>query len=102
MEEDINVTNNKEQKRFEVDLEGEVAFIEYKFYKGDIAFMHSLVPESFRGKGVGTTLARAALEYANSEKLKVMLYCPFVSKFVKEHEEYQHLVDVNFNPSFKK
>jgi uncharacterized protein len=102
MEENINVTNNKELMRFEVNLTGELAFIEYKFYKGDIAFMHSLVPESFRGKGVGTTLARAALEYANTEKLKVILYCPFVSKFVKEHAEYQHLVDVNFNPSFKK
>ena len=102
MEKDINVTNNKELMRFEVNLKGELAFIEYKFYKGDIAFMHSLVPESFRGKGVGSALARTALEYANAEKLKVMLYCPFVSKFVKEHEEYQHLVDEIFNPSFKK
>lgn len=102
MNNDFEVVNNKERMRFEVNLNGEFAFIEYKWYKGDIAFMHSVVPEGFGGKGIGSKMARAGLDYANEENFKIMLYCPFVSKFVKEHEEYHHLVDVAYHPAYKK
>ena len=102
MDENIQVVNNKELMRFEVNLNGEFAFIEYRWYKGDIAFMHSVVPESFKGKGIGSKIARAGLDYANKEKLKIMLYCPFVSKFVKEHDEYHHLVDDKYHPEYRK
>ncbi len=102
MNDDFEVINNKELMRFEVNLNGEFAFIEYKWYKGDIAFMHSVVPKSFSGKGIGSKRARAGLDYAAKENLKIMLYCPFASKFVKEHEEYHHLVDVAYHLSFKK
>ncbi len=102
MEENLTVMNNKKLLRFEVSLNGEFAYIEYKWYKGDLAFVHSVVPKSFAGKGVGGKLARAGLDYANVEKLKIMFYCPFVSKFVKEHEEYHHLVDTQYHPYYKK
>jgi predicted GNAT family acetyltransferase len=102
MNQEIIVTNNKELMRFEVELNGESGYINYRGYKEDIAFMNAIVPETFRGKGIGSKMARAALEYANSENLKVLLYCPFVSKFVKDHEEYHHLVDVKYHPTFKK
>lgn len=47
--EDIIVVNNKGKRRFEVSLNGEFAFIDYRYYKKDIAFMHTTVPESLRG-----------------------------------------------------
>lgn len=42
--------------RFEANLNGEFAFINYRWYKGEIAFMHSVVPEIFKGKGIGSLL----------------------------------------------
>ena len=90
------VLNNKERLRFEIELEGEFAYIEYRWYKGDLAFMHTVVPEAMQGKGVASFMAKEALEYAKTEKLKIMLYCPFVSKYVKEHPEYAFLVDQQY------
>jgi uncharacterized protein len=87
--------------RFEVNLQGEFAFVEYRYYKGNIAFMHTVVPEAFAGKGIGKKLASAALQFAASEKRKIMLYCPFVSKYVKEHPEYHALVDKQYHPNFR-
>ncbi len=101
MNDDVQVIHNKELMRFEVNLNGEFAFIEYKWYKGDIAFMHSVVPPGFGGKGIGSKIARAGLDYANRENLKIMLFCPFVSKFVKEHEEFHHLVDTKYHTAYK-
>lgn len=101
MTEEYSVFHNKEALRFEVNLNGEFAFVDYRHYKGDIAFMHTVVPEAFEGKGIGKKLAKAALDFAAAEKRKIMLYCPFVSKFVKENPEYHPLVDKNYHPNFR-
>lgn len=96
------VYNNKELLRFEVTLDDSLAYIEYRYYKKDIAFMHSFVPDTMQGKGVGTLMAQAALAFAREEGKKIMLYCPFVSKYVKEHPEYHDLVDREYHPNFPK
>ena len=101
MTDNLEVQHNKEAMRFEVNLGGEFAFVEYRYYKGDIAFMHTVVPEAFEGKGIGKKLASAALAFAAAEKRKIMLYCPFVSKYVKEHPEYHSLVDKQYHPNFR-
>ncbi|HZG25703.1 MAG TPA: GNAT family N-acetyltransferase [Chitinophagaceae bacterium] len=94
--EQYTVTNNKKLLRFEVELGGEFAYIVYRWYKGDIAFMHTVVPGPMQGKGIATLMAREALEYARTENLKIMLYCPFVSKYVREHPEYDSLIDKSY------
>jgi len=98
--EKINVVNNKEELRFEVSLNGELAYIQYQYYKEDIAFMHTVVPDAFRGKGIGVAMAVEALTFAKGEHRKIMLYCTFMAKYVREHPEYHVLVDTNFHPSF--
>ena len=100
--ENINVVNNTDRLRFEVYLNGEYAFIEYRYYKKDIAFMHTTVPEAFRGRGIAAIMAIAALNFAKGQHRKIMLYCPFVSKYVKEHPVYHILVDTDYHPSFAK
>lgn len=94
---DYKVTNNKELQRFEIELGGEFAYIEYRWYKGDIAFKHTVVPDIMQGKGIASLMAKEALEYAKREKLKIMLYCPFVAKYVKEHTEYTSLIDNQYH-----
>jgi predicted GNAT family acetyltransferase len=96
----VNVVNNAAKLQFEVYLNGEYAYIEYRYYKKDIAFMHTVVPDAFRGKGIGVAMAIYALNFAKDQHRKIMLYCPFVSKYVKEHPEYHALVDTNYHPSF--
>jgi predicted GNAT family acetyltransferase len=54
MNNSIDVINNITQLKFIVSLDGEQAYIDYRFYKNDIAFMHTFVPDDFRGKGVAS------------------------------------------------
>lgn len=100
MENAIEVKNNTAQMRFEVEGGGALAYIEYRYYKQDIAFMHSFVPDSMAGKGIGSAMAKAGLAFAREQKKKIMLYCPFVSKYVKEHPEYHDLVDREYHQNF--
>jgi predicted GNAT family acetyltransferase len=50
------------------------------------------VPEPFEGQGIGSELARAALDHARSAHLHVISRCPFVSGYIKRHPEYTDLL----------
>lgn len=87
------VTNNEQQQRFEIHAANEIAFLEYRFYKKDIALMHTVVPEQLSGRGLASTLAHHALEWAKEHDKKVMVYCPFVAAYLKKHPEYNSIID---------
>ena len=89
----ILVTNNEKQQQFEISMDGELAVLQYRFYKNDIALMHTEVPEKLSGKGLASALAKYALEWAKNNNKKVMVYCPFVASYLKKHPEYNFLVD---------
>lgn len=91
--EDIPVINNEKQLQFEVHTEGETAFLIYRFFKGDIALMHTGVPDKISGKGVASALAHYGLEWAKEHGKKVLVYCPFVAAYLKRHPEYNVLVN---------
>lgn len=90
------VINNTEKKQFEIKLGDEIAYLTYRFYKKDIALMHTFVPEGYKGKGLATLLADYAFQYAKDKNKPVMVYCPFVSKYVREHPEVRSQLDKEF------
>lgn len=65
----------------------------YRLAPGTITFTHTDVPEALAGRGVGSKLARAALEYARTEKLRVVPLCPFIAAYIRKHPaDYADLV----------
>ncbi len=88
------VTNNKQHFRFEIALpDNEVAYVEYRWLKGSIVLMHTLVPSSARGKGTGGLLVKSVLDHIRKHGLKMIVYCPFVSKYLELHPEYEDLLN---------
>jgi predicted GNAT family acetyltransferase len=57
-----------------------------------MVIMHTVVPLSARGKGLGSLLVKFVLDHVRAHNLKVIIYCPFTDKYVKDHPEYQDLV----------
>ncbi|HEX9509136.1 MAG TPA: GNAT family N-acetyltransferase [Puia sp.] len=94
--EPIIILNNEKEQQFQVRAEGEIAFLEYRYYKGDIALMHTQVPDKLSGRGIASALAEYALTYARDHKIPVMVYCPFVGGYLKKHPEYEELVDKKY------
>jgi len=92
----MEVVNNKKQSRFEILLpDGEYATLEYRWLKGSMVLMHTVVPVSARGKGIGATLVKYVLENAREQNLRIIVYCPFVAKYMKAHPEYNDLLAVS-------
>src|SRR5215475_8235359 len=81
------VNRNEAAHRFEAPLREKIAKIEYAQSDGMLNLLHTEVPKEFQGQGIGSALAKAALEYAQAEKLEVIPTCPFVSSYIKHHPE---------------
>ncbi|MFA6265207.1 MAG: GNAT family N-acetyltransferase [Pseudolabrys sp.] len=82
------VRDNKEQHRFELEVDGHVAFSEYKRGDGLITITHTEVPKELGGRGIGTALAHGLLELVRAEGIKVKALCPFVKAYIGKHPEY--------------
>ncbi len=93
----ITVVNNEAGHRYEAWM-GEVlaAYSQYTLDDdGIIAFTHTQVADAFEGKGLATTLIRAALDDVRAGGArKVRPLCPFVERFIARHEDYQDLLYV--------
>lgn len=92
----IDISDNTTQQQFEITMDDELATLQYRFYKNDIALMHTHVPERLKGRGLATALANFGLEWAKSQNKRVMVYCPFVGSYLKKHPEYNYLIDKNY------
>ncbi|GGG94617.1 GNAT family N-acetyltransferase [Pedobacter zeae] len=93
---DFTIHNNTGNLQFEIALEGEVAYLSYRFYKKDIAFMHTFVPKVLEGRGLASALAKYAFSYAKAHQKLVMVYCPFVAKFISTHPEYNDQINQSY------
>jgi uncharacterized protein len=87
-----SVRDNTALQRFELDIEGGVAFATYRRADGVITFMHTETPRALRGRGIASALVQGALESARTEGLKVRALCPFVSDYIARHPEFVDLV----------
>jgi hypothetical protein len=79
-------------RKFEIRLDDQVAFAEYKVKGDSIIFPHTVVPEAFAGKGVGGKLVQAGLAYAKEQGLLVRPHCSFFKAYIAKRPELHELV----------
>jgi len=87
------VVNNTAASRFELTADGHTAVLEYVLAGSRLRLMHTEVPPELRGRKYGEVLARAGLEHARANDLKVVPFCPFVRAFLQRHPEYEPVLD---------
>ena len=90
--EEIQVQNNEAASRFEVTRGVELAVLDYRRQGNQIVLVHTGVPPALEGQGVGSALAKTALEFARQNGLVVVPQCPFVRAYLKRHPEYNSLL----------
>lgn len=97
----LDIRDNPEKHRFEVDLGGgSIAIAEYTLPAGKIMFTHTEVPSEHEGKGIGSALIRYALNTARERGLKVIPICPFFAAYMQRHAEVQDLLEPAWRRKF--
>ncbi len=87
-----DVHDNPAHHRFELEVEGHTAVAYYRLSPGVITFTHTEVPPELGGRGVGSKLARGALDLVRARGLKVVAQCPFIAGFMGKHPEFNDLL----------
>ncbi len=86
----IPLVNNihSPKKRFELQLENKVIFIEYILTNDNSIYLtHTEVPRSLEGNGLGSIIVKKALGYIREKGYKMIPLCPFVAAYLKRHPE---------------
>ena len=84
---------NETTQRFEVITDDETAYIDYRWYNEKLVLLYVFVPIPFRGKGISQALIKYSLDYAKSKDVKINVYCPYISKYIRTHPEYEYLLE---------
>ena len=91
---DVETRNNEAEHRYEAYVDGELAGEAY--YERDdkrIVFTHTEVDDRFEGQGVGSALARFALDDVRAQGThRVVPRCPFIKGWIDRHPDYQDLL----------
>ncbi|MBQ0148503.1 MAG: N-acetyltransferase [Flavobacteriaceae bacterium] len=90
------VVKNSDKSRFELEIDGYIAFIDYKQKDQLIKLIHTEVPEELGGRGVAATLVEKTLVYLENNNFTLYPYCPYVYAYIKKHPDWKRIVDTTF------
>ncbi len=90
--EDKTLTINDALQHLELEVEGSVAFIEFKLSHGKLFLIHTEVPHELEGKGAGSAIVQKALQFAKDNNYKIIPICPFVQRYLAKHKEWNDIV----------
>lgn len=90
---EAQVSNNADSGKYEISLDGKPAgFAKYRLEDDRVVFTHTEVDSAFEGHGIGSTLARRALDDVRERGLHVVPLCPFIAAYIERHPDYRDLV----------
>jgi hypothetical protein len=87
-----NFRDNEDRHRFELDVGGKIAFVEYRKSPGAITLVHTVVPPELGGRGIGSKLARAVLDAVRAQGSKLTVECKLIRGYMSKHTEYNDLL----------
>jgi hypothetical protein len=85
------VRDNKTLSRFELDVDGGLAFANYRLTPSAVIITHTETPLAQRGRGIASDLVEGALQLIRADGRKVIAGCGFVVDFLRKHPEFADL-----------
>jgi predicted GNAT family acetyltransferase len=91
---DPTVVHVPDLRRWEVRVGDRLAgFTEYVIKGERYVFVHTEIDPETEGQGLGSVLARGALDEVRAMGASLVPLCPFIDGWIERHPEYDDLVD---------
>jgi uncharacterized protein len=87
-----SVRDNKALSRFEMDVDGGLAFANYRRTPSAVIITHTETPRALRGRGIASELVDGALQLIRADHVKVVAGCGFVADYLYKHPEFADLM----------
>jgi predicted GNAT family acetyltransferase len=90
----VTVVDVPEKDRFEArDESGAmVGMVTYQLTGEIIVYTHTEVFPEYEGQGIASTLAKTVMDDARERGRTVVPLCPYISKWLEKHPEYDDVV----------
>ena len=85
------VRDNRELQRFEMPVESDVVFANYRRQPGLLVITYVEAPPSLRGTGAAGRLMQGVLEQARADQVKVLPLCGYARAWMQRHPEFKDL-----------
>lgn len=92
----VPLVKNETKKRFEIEVNGHFAFINYGEMGKQIALVHTEAEPELAGTGAASALVEKTLHWIEDKGFTVLPYCPYVFSYIKKHPEWKRIVDTYF------
>lgn len=86
-----SVRDNAALNRFELEIDGGMAFANYRRTATADIITHTETPRSLRGRGIASQLVKGALDLIRADGRKVVAGCSFVVDYLQKHPEQADL-----------
>ena len=89
----LKIHHDKENRRFELDINGEIAKVDYQLRKDKMYLVHSEVPHHLRNQGIGKVLVEKTFEKLVDEGYKTVAICSFIKRVAEQNEKWKKIID---------
>ncbi len=79
------VIDNIARRRFELEVDGQTVFSDYRRDGDSVALTHVEAPVALRGTGAAGRLMEGIMEIAAREKLSIVPVCSYAVAWMKRH-----------------
>ncbi len=84
----VTVRRDDSHHRYEAVLDGTiVGTIQFRTRPGRVILVHTETDAAYGGRGIGSTLAQAALEDLRARGEKAIVLCPFIKAWLAKHPD---------------
>jgi len=87
-----DVIDNTTRQRFELDIDGQIVFADYR-RDGDIVIVpHVEAPVALRGTGASGRLMEGVLALLRARGERIVPRCSYAAAYIARHSEHQDLL----------
>jgi predicted GNAT family acetyltransferase/glutaredoxin len=88
----LDIVHDKEKMRFTLDINGELAKVDYSLGGGKMHLTHSEVPYNLRSQGIGKVLVEKAFEQLTKEGYTAVAVCSYIRAVAKRSEIWRTII----------
>lgn len=81
------VEHRPERCRFEAEIDGQTAVLDYEVDGAIVVMPHTVVPRALEGQGIAGELTRTAVAWAREQSLTIDPQCSYVRSWLAKHPD---------------
>ena len=88
----LDIMHDKKNMRFTLDINGELAKVNYSINNDTMYLNHSEVPINLRGQGIGKVLVEKTFEQLSKEGYKAVAVCNYIKAVARRSDKWSKII----------